>query len=56
MTTPLRLPTISRLTPDARDALLYYEGRCEGLCGEGVYAWLRRDAPEKKWSIKRRIT
>lgn len=44
------------LTRDALDALVYYEGWCEGLCGEGVFAWLRRDSPEKKWTIKRRIT
>lgn len=42
-------------TADGLDALVYYEGRCEGLCGEGVYAWLHRDSGEKKWSIKRRV-
>ena|SRR2546425_2981587 len=42
-------------TRDALDALVYYEARCGGLCGEGRYAWLHRDAASSSWSIRKKI-
>jgi hypothetical protein len=42
-------------TVDALDALVYYEARCGGLCGEGGYAWLHRDAAQSGWSIRKKI-
>lgn len=37
------------------DAVVYYEARCPGLCGEGGYVWFHRDSVSKGWSIKRKI-
>jgi hypothetical protein len=42
-------------TIDGLDALVYYEARCGGLCGEGGYAWLHRDAASSSWSIRKKI-
>ena len=43
------------LAGDHLNALVYYEARCGGLCGEGGYAWLRRDAVGAPWRIAKRI-
>jgi hypothetical protein len=43
------------LTGDRLDALVYYEARCGGLCGEGGYAWLRRDSVRSPWRIEKKI-
>lgn len=40
---------------DQLNALVYYESRCGGLCGEGGYVWLRRDAPGSRWRISKKI-
>jgi hypothetical protein len=42
-------------TEDGLDALVYYESRCGGLCGEGGYAWLHRDSRSSRWTIAKRI-
>jgi hypothetical protein len=43
------------VTRDRLNALVYYEGRCGGLCGEGGYVWLRRDTVSSPWRIARKI-
>jgi hypothetical protein len=43
------------LAGDRLDALVYYEARCGGLCGEGGYAWLRRDTVSSPWRIEKKI-
>lgn len=40
---------------DQLNALVYYEARCGGLCGEGGYAWLRRDTVGSPWRITKKI-
>jgi hypothetical protein len=40
---------------DGLDALVYYEARCGGLCGEGGFAWLHRDTLRSPWSVAKRI-
>jgi hypothetical protein len=40
---------------DQVNALVYYEARCGGLCGEGGYAWLRRDAVGSPWRVVKKI-
>jgi hypothetical protein len=40
---------------DQLNALVYYEARCGGLCGEGGYVWLRRDTPSSPWRIAKKI-
>jgi hypothetical protein len=42
-------------TAEATDALVYYEGRCGGLCGEGGYIWLHRAPDQSSWSIRKKI-
>jgi hypothetical protein len=41
--------------PDGLNALVYYERRCGGLCGEGGYVWAQRDSAQSQWSIRQRI-
>jgi hypothetical protein len=41
--------------PDGLDALVYYEMRCGGACGEGGYVWAHRDSVQSRWSIRKRI-
>ena len=43
------------LTGDQLNALVYYESRCGGLCGEGGYVWLRRDTVSSPWRIAKKI-
>jgi hypothetical protein len=43
------------VTTDQLNALVYYEARCGGLCGEGGYVWLRRDAAGSPWQISKKI-
>jgi hypothetical protein len=43
------------LTDDALEALVYYETRCGGLCGEGGYAWLHRDLVQSRWLMRKKI-
>jgi hypothetical protein len=43
------------VTKDGLDAFLYYEAACGGLCGEGGYAWLKRDPNTSRWSLVKRI-
>ena len=38
------------------DALVFYEQRCEGGCGEGAWVWLHRDASDTPWRIMKRVT
>jgi hypothetical protein len=40
---------------DRVNAVVYYEARCGGLCGEGGYAWLRRDAVGSPWRVVKKI-
>jgi len=40
---------------DHLNALVYYEVRCGGLCGEGGYVWLRRDTAGSPWRITKKI-
>jgi hypothetical protein len=42
-------------TATGTDALVYYEARCGGLCGEGGYVWLHREPGESWWSIRKKI-
>jgi hypothetical protein len=42
-------------TGDGRDALVYYEQRCGGLCGDGAFVWLQRKARRTPWVIRSRI-
>ena len=42
-------------TVDGRDALVYYEARCGGLCGEGGYVWARRAADTDQWRLGRKV-
>jgi hypothetical protein len=42
-------------TRDRLDALVYYEAGCGGLCGEGGYAWFRRDTVSSPWRIEKKI-
>jgi hypothetical protein len=37
------------------NALVYYEARCGGLCGEGGYVWLRRDTVGSPRRITKKI-
>ena len=37
------------------EALVYYEGHCGGLCGEGGYVWLHRDAATQQWAIRKKV-
>jgi len=43
------------LTDGALNALVYYEARCGGTCGEGGYVWLRRDSVGSPWRIAKKI-
>ena len=43
------------LADDQLNALVYYESRCGGLCGEGGYVWLRRDSVSSPWRIAKKI-
>jgi hypothetical protein len=43
------------LADDQLNALIYYEARCGGLCGEGGYVWLRRDTVSSPWRIAKTI-
>jgi hypothetical protein len=43
------------LGEDQLNALVYYESRCGGLCGEGGYVWLRRDTTGSPWQIVKKI-
>jgi len=43
------------LTGDALNALVYYESRCGGLCGEGGFVWLRRDSVGSPWRMAKKI-
>lgn len=43
------------LAEDQLNALVYYEARCGGLCGEGGYVWLRRDSVGSPWRIAKKI-
>jgi hypothetical protein len=45
----------SLLAADQLNALVYYEARCGGLCGEGGYVWLRRDTVGSAWRISKKI-
>jgi len=36
-----------------RDALVFYEQRCEGACGEGAWIWLHRD--DGPWRVMKRV-
>lgn len=45
----------SILSKDELHALIYYEARCGGLCGEGGYVWLRRDTVDSPWWIAKKI-
>jgi hypothetical protein len=40
---------------DRLDALVYYEARCGGMCGEGGYVWLHRDTASAPWLIAKKI-
>jgi hypothetical protein len=40
---------------DQLNALVYYEARCGGLCGEGGHMWLRRDAVGSPWRLTKNI-
>ena len=42
-------------TADGRDALVYYEGHCGGLCGEGGYIWVHRDDRTGNWRLARKV-
>ena len=43
------------LAGDQLNALVYYEANCGGLCGEGGYAWLRRDTVGSPWRVAKKI-
>jgi hypothetical protein len=43
------------LSADRLNALVYYDVRCGGLCGESGYMWLRRDTATSSWKIAKRI-
>ena len=43
------------LADDQLNALVYYEAHCGGLCGEGGYAWLRRDSAGSPWRIAKKM-
>jgi hypothetical protein len=38
-----------------RDALVYSEYRCGGLCGEGAFVWLHRGSPQQPWAVRKRV-
>jgi hypothetical protein len=42
-------------TADSLDALVYYEARCGGLCGESSYLWLHRNTTQSRWLMVKRI-
>src|SRR5690349_17564214 len=43
------------ITGDALNALVYYEARCGGTCGEGGFVWLVRDSADSAWRVAKRI-
>jgi hypothetical protein len=43
------------LADDQSNALVYYEARCGGLCGEGGYVWLRRGTSGSPWQIVKKM-
>jgi hypothetical protein len=43
------------VTRDALNAVVYFESRCGGVCGEGGYFWLRRRTAESPWTVAKRI-
>lgn len=43
------------LARDQLNALVYYEAQCGGLCGEGGFVWLRRDAVSSPWRLVKKI-
>ena len=43
------------LGDDQLNALVYYEARCGGVCGEGGYVWFRRNKAGSPWRVARRI-
>jgi hypothetical protein len=43
------------LSADRLNALVYYDVRCGGLCGESGYMWLRRDTSSSACKIAKRI-
>ena len=40
---------------DGREALVYYEGHCGGLCGEGGCIWAQRDDRAADWRLARKV-
>jgi hypothetical protein len=42
-------------TDDQLNALVYYEARCGGMCGEGGYAWLHRGTTNSPWRVAKKI-
>ena len=47
--------SVGLVSDDQLDALVYYQVQCGGLCGEGGYVWLRRDAVSSPWRIAKKI-
>jgi hypothetical protein len=41
-------------TPEALDALVYYEARYGGY-GDGGYVWLHRETAQSRWSVRKNI-
>jgi hypothetical protein len=43
------------ITLDAHDAVMYYELRCGGTCGDGGYLWLHRASVSSPWVRRSRV-
>jgi len=43
------------VTDSGLDALVYYESRCGGLCGEGGYVWLHRGTSRSQWVVTKQV-
>lgn len=43
------------VTMDRRDAVVFYERQCDGLCGEAEWVWFHRDRLDEAWRITKEV-
>jgi hypothetical protein len=40
---------------DGRNAVVFYERQCDGLCGEGEWVWFQRTSPSDPWRVMKEV-
>lgn len=43
------------LGKDGRDAVVFYERQCDGLCGEAEWVWFTRSAADQPWKVAKEV-